>query len=353
MDNYTFASYIKSKSLAIICCILCIVVEFFILWALGTARDGCILISLITLTFALIAFIADFIRRRNYYNSLIQVVTEIEKISLLPELINQAEFVDGQITNELIIKICNIGNLEQVALTQQLEDYRHYIELWIHEVKTPITAMKLASERIQGSDADSISKNIELVDSQVEQALYYARMSTLRNDYKLEQVKLLPLVQDAVKQNRYMLLNNAIAINIDIAESIVVIADKPWMVFILNQLISNSIKYGAKQISFTATDASRDASYDSAKNETDQYTLLEVKDDGWGIPSEDMPKIFDQAYTGTNGRTKGNATGMGLYLIANMCERMGIGIQAASERGVGTRILMYLPHDFRVLEKIR
>ena len=117
------------------------------------------------------------------------------------------------------------------------------------------------------------------------------------------------------------------------------LADEPWLVFMLSQVISNAAKYGARTVTFTA----REEEPETPRGRT----VLEVRDDGCGIPAADVPRVFDRGFTGSAGRAQGSATGMGLYLVAVMCAQMGLGVGIASEEGTGTRVIFTFPHDRR------
>ena len=116
-------------------------------------------------------------------------------------------------------------------------------------------------------------------------------------------------------------------------------ADASWLSFVLGQVVVNAAKYGATAVRFTAREEGTGTS--AAR------TVLEIADNGRGIPAADVPRVFDRGFTGENGRDQGSATGMGLYLVATLCEKMGLGVGLASEEGTGTRVMLAFPHDRR------
>jgi len=122
-------------------------------------------------------------------------------------------------------------------------------------------------------------------------------------------------------------------------------ADKTWLAFILSQLIVNAAKYDATTITFSVCIPDEEG--------PNACTMLEVRDDGCGVPAADVPRVFDRGFTGEVGRSHGSATGMGLYLVARLCAQMGIGIMFASDQGIGSRVVLGFPHDRRRARLIR
>lgn len=136
------------------------------------------------------------------------------------------------------------------------------------------------------------------------------------------------------RQARFLIEVQAIP-QVDISPELRVLSDEPWLVFMLSQVVANAAQYGARTITFTA----RVEEPDTPRGRT----VLEVRDDGCGISEADMPRIFDRGFTGSNGRARGTATGMGLYLVALAGSRLGLSVSAASETGVGTRMIFRIP----------
>ena len=128
----------------------------------------------------------------------------------------------------------------------------------------------------------------------------------------------------------------------DVDEDVRVFADVKWLAFVIGQLVANAGKYGASTLRFSVREEGAGTS--------DARTVLEVADDGWGVPAGDVPRVFERAFTGENGRRAGSSTGMGLYLVAELCAKMGLAVALASEEGKGTRVLLAFPHDRRKLD---
>ena len=162
----------------------------------------------------------------------------------------------------------------------------------------------------------------------MEQVLYYIRSEVPQNDYSIGNYPLRELAESAVRENRDSLILNGFRVQVDIGE-MKVRTDRKWLVFMLGQIISNTVKYacrGERVIRFTAS-------------EEEGRVKLSVEDNGIGIAAEDLPRVFEKSFTGKNGRTTA-ATGMGLYLCRKLCGELGHRITAESEEGKYTRIVI-------------
>lgn len=252
---------------------------------------------------------------------------KLDERYLLPEIMKEPERADEQVFYQ-IMKMAEKSMLEQIGeVRRERQEYKEYIEQWIHEVKTPITAMKLICENNRYSFTRELMAELENINRFTEQALYYARSEHTEKDYSIREIGLSNVVHGAIADNKYLLRQNNVAITVENVEYSIYSDDK-WLRFILDQLISNAVKYHADQpvLHFFAI------------KENDNITLS-VEDNGIGIPQSDLPRIFEKGFTGQNGRTIHSSTGIGLYLCRRLCDKLGIDISASSE-GKGTTIFL-------------
>ena len=290
-----------------------------------------LVVWLIVLASCLLFF---YFSRKKYLNKLLDMTEELEERYLLPEIMQEPEKADEQVFYQ-IMKMAEKSMLERIGEVQrERKEYKEYIEQWIHEVKTPITAIKLICENNRCSFTRDLMAELENINRFTEQALYYARSEHTENDYSVREIRLSNVVHGAIADNKYLLRQNNVTVTVDNVEYSIYSDDK-WLRFILDQLISNAVKYRIDQ----------PVLHFSAVKENDRV-ILSVEDDGIGIPQSDLSRIFEKGFTGQNGRIIHSSTGIGLYLCKRLCDKLGIGISASSE-GKGTTIsLSFRINDF-------
>lgn len=272
--------------------------------------------------------------RKRYLNRLLDMTEQLEERYLIPEIMTIPEKADELVFYQ-IMKMAEKSMLEKIgAIQNERKEYKEYIEQWIHEVKTPITAMKLLCENNRSPFTREILAELENINHYTEQALYYARSEHAEKDYSVRETDLCDVVHSAIADNKYLLRQSNMTITIDDIETKVYTDDK-WVRFILNQIIGNAIKYRTEQpVLYFST------------IKTNDRVVLSISDNGIGIPQSDLPRIFEKGFTGRNGRTGKNSTGMGLYLCKRLCDKLGIGLTALSENKGTTIALSFQMNDF-------
>lgn len=179
--------------------------------------------------------------------------------------------------------------------------------------------MKIINLKLLGS----IDEELDKVENYIEQALFYARSNTVEKDYYIKKVKLQDIVNESIKRNKNILIEEKVIIDLHDLENDVN-TDSKWVVFILNQLIQNSVKYRKNDINLQLE------IYSEKKKEN---VNLYIKDNGIGVKSGEIERIFEKGFTGTNGRLSNKkSTGIGLYLCKNLCEKLGISIRSKISR---------------------
>ena len=328
------AQYLKDKLPALMINLLGMLALALFLMANGNGVQIVLFILAVWLLVLVLCMLSFYYSRKKYLNRLLDMAEQLEERYLLPEVMEVPERADDQVFYQLM-KMTEKSMLERIGgIQRERKEYKEYIEQWIHEVKTPITAMKLIYENNPGPFTRDLMTELENVNRFTEQALYFARSEHAEKDYSVREIRLSDVVHEAIAGNKYLLRQNHVAITVEDMDDVVYTDDK-WVRFILDQLISNAVKYRTDQ----------PVLHFCTRKENDRV-LLSVEDNGIGIPSGDLPRIFEKGFTGENGRKIHSSTGIGLYLCRRLCDKLGIGISASS-KGKGTTIsLSFHINDF-------
>ena len=281
----------------------------------------------------LISMLIEYYSKKSYYNNLLEKLDELDKKYLLSEVISKANFQDGNLFKEILEETGKsmLENVNKYKYAQ--EDYKEYIELWIHEIKTPISASKLIIENNKNEITKNIEEELDKIENYTEQALYYARSNTVEKDYIITKTNLKDIVNMSIIKNKTTILNNKFELNIHDLEK-QVYTDSKWVVFILNQVIQNSIKYSKNE----------NQSIEIYAEEQKEKVTLYIKDNGLGIKKSELSIVFEKGFTGENGRIIGKkSTGIGLYLCKKLCDKLQLAININAEQNVGTEVTIVFP----------
>lgn len=301
------------------------------LWATGTAWG---VVVLLLIGWALAAgglLVWDYLRLARRLRLLRQTLAGLDQKYLLTEC---APPPMGSYERALFALQRQAGKsmVETVSAAQAAQrDYREYVETWVHEVKTPITAARLLCRGLEGPTRRRLEGELAQIEAHVERALFYARAESPEKDLVVRPTPLAELVRQAVQAHRTLLIQNGVRVEAE-AVAGTVYTDEKWAAFLLGQLLQNAARYRRDRPVITLT----------AQSLGDRVALT-VADNGLGIPAQELPRIFDRGFTGTNGRQRGGATGMGLYLARQVAEALAIDLQAASQVGEGSVFTLTFP----------
>ena len=330
-----FKLFFKEKAITILLLLFGIITIEIFLMAYNVGMFIKIYIPLIIMGLYMISIIIEYFKRKKFYDNLLKMLEELDEKYLITEIIKTSNFLEGQILKNSLEQI-DKSMLENVNKYKYMtEDYKEYIELWIHEIKIPISASKMVIENNKNAITKSIDEELDKVENYIEQALFYARSNTVEKDYYIRKVVLKEIVNESIKKNKSSLIQEKISIDIHDLE-IEVNTDNKWIVFILNQIIQNSIKYRKKENSVIEIYA----------NQGKENVILYIKDNGIGIKQGEITRVFEKGFTGTNGRLSNKkSTGIGLYLCKKLCNKLGIGIELNSVQNEGTKVKLVFPKD--------
>ena len=329
-----FRDYIKEKMVLIIGTILALVSVEILLLAYNISILIRVYCAFIIVFVMALAILIEYKKKKDYYNELIKNMEDLKEKYLISEIIKTPNFVEGRILKE-ILQDTGKSMLENVNYYKNIqEDYKEYIELWIHEVKIPIAASKLIIENNKNEITKSIDEELDKVENYTEQALFYARSNAVEKDYIINKTNLKEIVNGAILKNKTTLLNEKVSIELSNLKDEEVYTDSKWAVFIINQIIQNAIKYSKKE----------NKKIEISSQEKNDKVILYIKDNGIGIKKGEITRVFERGFTGENGRIIGQkSTGIGLYLCKKLCDRLGLGIELNSEKDKGTEVRIIFP----------
>lgn len=261
------------------------------------------------------------------YKVIINLVDSLEEKYLIAEVLKRPKSLHNYAYFYALKKACKSMNDKISSLEDASRNYKDYIESFVHEIKTPISSLALYFENHQ----DSIKEEVKRIDNLVEQMLYYARSEVTEKDYFIKKVFLEDLVHKVLMDYKELLLRRKIRMNIhDLG--VYIYCDEKWLLFILGQIVQNSIKYLDKTEKtieiFSVTESS--------------FIKLVVRDNGCGISIHDLPRIFEKGFTGSD-RQKDSSTGMGLYLCKTLCDKLNLGLEIQSIEKVNTEVNITFP----------
>lgn len=303
----------------------------------GSSPDGVIVILAVWGIIFCVFSLKSYYDRKTQMDKLLKLAVQLEERYLLPEVMKEPERAADEVYYRLL-KMAGKSMLEQVgAVKRERAEYREYVEQWVHEMKTPITAMKLLCENNGSKLTKDLLVELEKMNRYTEQALYYARSEHTEKDYSVREIRLFDVVHQSIAENKYLFLRSGVGIDLEETDD-TVYSDEKWLCFILNQLIVNSVKY--------RTGTAQPMLKIYVRREGNQIVLC-VQDNGMGIDANDLPRIFEKGFTGKNGRkAEQNATGIGLYLCRRLCDKLDIGISASSSADGTTVRLSFFINDF-------
>lgn len=305
------------------------------LLASGSAVETVALIAAVWLVVLICWLAAGCFLEKRRLDALLRQAEQLEERYLLPEVLSTPVTAEETVYRRLL-QMAEKSMLEQVADAQrQRKAYREYIEQWIHEIKTPITAAQLLCANHRGDLSREILAQLEAITRYTEQALYYARSEHAEKDYLIREIRLNDLVFSAIAENKYLLQQSGVHIDVGNLTGIVCTDDK-WCRFMLDQIIGNAVKYRSGSPRLTFREETRPG-----------RICLVVEDNGIGIPAEDLPRVLEKGFTGRNGRMVHSSTGMGLYLCKRLCDKLGLGLEIQSREGEGTIVrLIFTVNDY-------
>ena len=331
-----FKDFIKEKMILIIGTILALVSVEILLLAYNISILIRLYCAFIVVFVVALAILIEYKKKKVYYDQLIKNMEDLREKYLISEIIKTPNFIEGKILKD-ILQDTGKSMIENVNYYKNIqEDYKEYIEMWIHEVKIPIAASKLIIENHKNEITKSIDEELDKVENYTEQALFYARSNAVEKDYIINKTNLKEIVNGAILKNKTTLLNEKVSIELTNLKNEEIYTDSKWAIFIINQIIQNAIKYSKEN----------EKRIEISSKEKNEKVILYIKDRGIGIKKGEITRVFERGFTGENGRIIGEkSTGIGLYLCKKLCDKLGLGIELNSEKDNGTEVRIIFPKN--------
>lgn len=324
-----FSLFIKDRITSIAVTFTAWIAMLIFFGAFHMSCDQVVIISVIYFIASIIRTVLEYCRKRSFYSLISENSNKLDKKYLLSETVEKPEFYEGEIFYDALQK-ANKSMCENVSsYRRNYAEFREYIEIWVHEVKLPVSSMMLMCHN-KKENSGKFSEQLKRIDDYIENVLYYARSENTEKDYLIKEISLKKAFADTAMKYREELQQNNVALkteNLDIS----VLTDGKWLEYILGQLMANSMKYISSE---------REPEISVYAEVHESMTVLHFRDNGIGIPTSDLPYIFEKSFTGENGRTHAKSTGMGLYIIKTLCGKLGVGISADSVREEYTEIIL-------------
>ncbi len=223
---------------------------------------------------------------------------------------------------EIINKLKEEQEFARQKTTSDFNNMVEYYTVWAHQIKTPIASMRLQSQSVDSDLARRLDGDLNRIEAYVEMVLTFLRLDSDSTDYVIRKTDLDAVIKPAIRKFARDFISKKLTMDFKPTEY-KVLSDDKWLSFVIEQVLSNAVKYTKKG---------------GIKVYMDEPGILCIEDTGIGISAEDLPRIFENGYTGFNGREDKRASGIGLYLCKRICDNLGHKIYAESEPGVGTKI---------------
>lgn len=331
-------SYLKDKLIEIVIILLLIALITILLIAFNINAFLIVFISSTIFMLSLTIFLYEFYRKKNFYDKMDKSLKNLDKKYYISEIIDRPNFLEGALLYDYIYDI-DKSYIEKLNNYKYLnQEFIEYIELWCHEIKTPIATTKLILENRNEND---ILEEIDKIEQYVEQVLYYSRSGNVDKDYIVFNVNLKDVINEVIRKNKKDFINKKIKVT-SLDNDIFVKSDSKWLEFIINQIVTNSIKYSKNENAKLVINATKNK----------ENVILTIEDNGIGINEDELSRVFDKGFTGSNGRKKYSSTGIGLYLCKKLCNKLGHNIIIGSKLDESTTVTIIFPESSMYKESL-
>ena len=328
----SLGDFIKSRFSVIFVNFIGLITLLIFLFSVGNTIDILKIVAFVWIIVVGVYLFFQYKSRKEFYNELSKTVDNLDKKYLISEVIDKPVYLEAEPYYDLLKKASKSMREEINSIKNSRKEYKDYIEQWIHEVKTPIASIKLIEENNKTNTSRVVLQELEKLDTYVEQALFYARSEEVEKDYLIREMSLEECINKVIIKNKQIFILNNIGVEIDNIDKNVY-SDSKWLEFILNQIIVNAIKYRNN----------KDPKVKVYVSDVKNGIKLIVEDNGIGIPTDELERVFEKGFTGSTGRLNSKSTGIGLYLCRKLCDKLGLLIDIESEINRYTKVSITFP----------
>ncbi len=321
-------NYLNDKKLIIYTDIFIILILIGILYFFNISSRLIFLIATIYIAIKILYFLYDYNNQKNKFLNYGKILDNLDKKYLFGEMIEINTYYDEIIKD--IIKQGNKSMMDEINIYKNNErEYKEFIELFVHDIKTPISTINLICENNKNNETKKIRTQNQKISNLVDNILYLSKSTIMENDYHISKYNLKDIINTSLQNNKILLIENNTRIEI-VNCDIEIFSDYKWLVFILNQLISNSVKYKKEDLKII---------FNCVENSN--FTMLSIIDNGIGFNPYEKDDIFLKGYTGKNSNI--NSTGMGLYIVKKLIDRLNLAISLDTEYTNGGKVNIIFP----------
>ena len=320
--------YLEEKIFFIIASLIFTILLSIYLLLIGIDSSVVILLVILIMVFIFISLLVSYLLIKKKYKKIINLVDSLDEKYLIKEVIDKPKNLENRAYYYALDKACKALNDKLSDVENSKEEYLLFLDSFIHEIKTPISALSLYADNNDKKIKEEVLKISRLVDKM----LFYAKSDVVEKDYFIKEVTLADLVHPVLLEYKNYLLNYSFKVEVKNLDNLVVYTDIKWLNFIIEQILSNSLKYKKKK--------ERNVRIKGINYKNN--IKLVIYDNGVGIKDADLSKVFEKGFTGSN-RSKKNASGIGLYLVKKLCDKLGIDIKIESVYLKYTKVIITFP----------
>ncbi|WP_313340317.1 sensor histidine kinase [Sedimentibacter sp.] len=313
--------YFIGRTIAIISAVIFITVFIVVFSLYSLPVESVLYAMLLAGVFILIVILIDFVRFYKKHKELLKLKNNVTEVNI--KFSDSLNLIEKDYQD--LIKIIHNNSLENInEKNKSYTDMMDYYTVWSHQIKTPISAMRLILQSEKSEINNELSEQLFKVEQYVEMVLQYIRLDSLNSDLLFKKYSLDDIVKQAIRKYSKLFIRKKIVLIYDDLNH-TVLTDEKWLLFVIEQILSNALKY---------THCGEIKIYMDPK----LSDTLVIEDTGIGIEQEDLPRVFEKGFTGYNGREDKKSTGIGLFLSKQILNKLSHTITIESDANKGTKV---------------